>query len=180
MGAIKEVQEEKKRSLREIIEEYRALLWHIEDNEGVVEDEWFAEMSALDADLATKVDRCLWVVDEFEGQAEVYAKRAKALADHAKRLKVRGKRLKDYVKNSMEIIGVRKLSTPNYSSVLISKAPPSLYIADEEAFISEYMETDLVRAKYSPDKVAAKEMLKGGQPLKHAELITDNTSLRYR
>lgn len=170
----------KKKSLHDLVEEYRELLWHIEDNDGVIEDEWFMHMNSLDADLADKVDRCLWVVDEFTGQAETYKKRADALARHAKSLKARGDRLKEYVKNSMERIGATRLSTPNYSTITIAKSPPSVYIADEESFIRDYRDTELVRTTHAPDKTAVKDRLKAGESVAHAELVTNRTSLRYR
>lgn len=189
MGAIKESYDEKnqpkKRSLHDLVEEYREFLWHIEDNDGVIEEAWFKQLDQLDVAFTEKVDRCLWVAEEFEAQAEQYKRRADALAQHAKALKARGKRLKDNVKLSMDKLGLKKLSTETYPAVRIQKSNPTLFVLDERSFVRDYVGTDLVRTEHKIEKretlALLKEQIKDGeQRLKHVELIDDRTHLRYK
>lgn len=170
----------KKVSLFDLVEQYRELIWHIEDNEGVIEDEWFEQLDALDGNIVDKVDRCLWVVDEFKAQAEVYSKRAKALADHANRLKDRGERLKDYVRDSLERLGVDKLQTPSYSAVALRKTPASVEILDEDRFVKKHSGTSYIRVVESPNKAQIKEALKAGDKVWGAHLIDDRRHLVYK
>ena len=58
------VESNKKASLMDIVARFREVLHAIDELDGEVTDALFGELQAVEGDLATKIDRCLWVGDE--------------------------------------------------------------------------------------------------------------------
>jgi len=170
----------RKATLNELVDQFRQLLFSIEDNEGVVEDEWVDQMNGLEEGIEYKIDRCLLMVEEFHAQADVYKRRAKALGDHAKTVKKRGDWLKEYVKRSMEILEIQKMNTENFSSVRLQKSNPSVQVVDEDKLCDLYEKSDYVVKTLRPAKTEILAALKRGERIVGAELVTDNTHLRYK
>jgi len=170
----------RKANLNELVDQFRQLLFSIEDNEGVVEDEWVDQMNGLEEGIEYKIDRCLLMVEEFNGQADVYKRRAKALGDHAKTVKKRADWLKQYVKRSMEILEIKKMSTDNFSTVRIQNSPPSVLVFDEDKLCKLYEKSDYVVKTLKPAKSEISSALKRGERIVGAKLVTDNTNLQYK
>lgn len=169
-------------SLTEIVAAFRDLLLVVDEQDGEVTDELFAALEAVEADLAKKVDGCLWVAVEAEGRADVLAARAKALGERASVLANTGKRLRAYVHESLKAAGVPKLETPNFVAS-VNKNPASVEIEDEAAFIEAHRaEPELVATKttYSVIKKAVGDRLKAGEAILGARLITDRTNLKVK
>jgi hypothetical protein len=169
-------------SLTEIVAAFRDLLLVVDEQDGEVTDELFAALEAVEADLAKKVDGCLWVAVEAEGRADVLAARAKALGERAGVLANTGKRLRAYVHESLKAAGVPKLETPNFVAS-VNKNPASVDIEEVDAFITEHKaDAEIVETKttYTPIKKAIAERLKAGVAVKGAKLITDRTNLKVK
>jgi len=128
----------KKRTLSEIIEDFRRVMHSIDALEGEVTPELEDELTSCEEALIDKVDKCLWVAQEAEAQAGVYTERAKSLADRAKVLKNQSKRLEDYVLWAMTVANVSKLNTQNFVAS-IHRNPASATVEDEEKFIEHYL-----------------------------------------
>jgi uncharacterized Zn ribbon protein len=126
--------EPKKRTLNEIVEDFRRVLHCIDDAEGELTPELEQSLTEAEGELSTKVDRCLWVAREAEAQAEVYAERAKALADRAAVLKGQAKRLEKYVHGAMLTLGVKRVETPNFVAT-IAETGGSVVVDNEDSFI---------------------------------------------
>jgi len=170
----------KKSTLIELVDQFRQLLFHIDENEGVVEDEWIDQMNGLEDGIGVKIDRCLLMVEEFNAQADVYKRRAKALGDHAKTVRKRADWLKQYVKRSMEILEIQNMSTDNFSTVRIKKSPPSVLVFDDEKLCALYEKSDYVVKTLKPSKSEIGAALKRGERIVGAKLVTGNTNLQYK
>jgi hypothetical protein len=133
----------KKRTLSEIVEDFRRVLHGIDDLEGEVSPELEAQLNEVEATLTEKVDRCLWVAREAEAQAGVYTERAKALQDRARVLKRQSERLEDYVQWCLMTLNVPRLETPNFVASL-AKTPDAVKIENEDNFVVEYAKVDTV------------------------------------
>jgi hypothetical protein len=197
MTELAEKIEPKKRTLNEIVEDFRRVLHCIDDAEGELTPELEQSLTEAEGELSTKVDRCLWVAREAEAQAEVYAERAKALADRATVLKGQAKRLEKYVHGAMLTLGVKRVETPNFVAT-IAATQASVVVDEEEKFIAYYVDEGskqldgsfelieafklprFVRVKLEIDKIEVKTALKAGEQIKFARLITDNTHLRVK
>lgn len=200
--------EQKKRTLSEIVEEFRRVLHTLDDAEGEVLPELEDELRNCEDSLVDKVDRCLWVAKEAEAQARVWADRAKMFTERAKVLNSQADRLEDYVLWAMTTVHVDKLETQNFM-VAVQKSPDSVVVDNEEEFtkarILEGVELlwngthpftfsllkkatliDLavppkfIRVKLEVDKRALLAALKAGETIEFTRLVTDKVHLRIK
>lgn len=160
---------EQKKTLQEIVNNYRMLLHNIDDLDGEVLPELEQELSQVEEAFDQKVDRCLWVAKEAAAQAEVYKERAKMLEDRVRVLGAQEQRLKDYVLANMLALGIDKVDTAHFVA-RVAETPFSVEVEDPGSFINKYMETRCVRTKYELDKVVIKEVILGGRHLEGAIL----------
>jgi hypothetical protein len=171
----------KKSSLMEIVARFREVLFAIDELDGEVTDALFVELQAAEGDLATKIDRCLWVGDEAGTRARMFRDRAKSLTEHARALEAQQDRLYDYVKAAMEIAKVQKLETENYASVLIKKNPASVDIEEPDVFAKLHKDdAEIVTWEPKLNKKAIGDRLKAGKPVEGAKLITNKTCLQVK
>ena len=171
----------KKRSLMDIVADFRQVLLAIDAEDGEVTDALFAELQQAEGDLTQKIDRCLWVGDEAAGRARMFRERAKALTEQARILEAQQDRLRDYVKAAMTLANVKKLETENYASVLIKSSSASVDIEEPDVFAKVHKDdVDLVHWEPKIDKKAIGDRLKAGIAVEGAKLITDKTCLQVK
>jgi hypothetical protein len=189
----------KKRTLGEIIEDFRRVLHGIDEAEGEITPELEVELNQVEGDFASKVDRCLWVAKEAEAQAGVFAERAKTLADRARVLKAQGKRLEDYVHAAMLTLKVDKVHTPNFVARVQVSNPSLGVLPDKEEellkTLADDFDTELwdtytdpprgLRVKLELDKKALLDDLKLGRGVgtewgEYVWLVQDKTHLRVK
>jgi hypothetical protein len=190
----------KKATLLEIMDNYRRILFEIDDAEGVLEDGLEEALTAAEGALTDKVDRVLWVAAEAAKNAELYKERAQALADRGKRLAKESERLKEYVHGTLLTLGVKRLETAHYVAT-VADSPPSLGVLEgKENKLLEELTDDKgcarslwetcqnpprgVRVKLELDKKALLEDLKAGKGgvwwSNYLWIIKDRTNLRVR
>lgn len=184
----------KKRTLNEIIDDYRKVLFEIDDADGELSEDLEKALDAVEAALAEKVDRCLWVMQEAKKNAELYKERAQALSDRAKRANACAERLEDYVHGAMLTAKVPSMDTQNFH-VTVAKTNPSLGIQEgmDEELISKltlnnipdweyelHCLTPFVRVKFELNKKGMLDALKAGEQIPFTWLIKDRTHLRVK
>jgi hypothetical protein len=190
----------KKATLLEIMDNYRRILFEIDDAEGVLEDGLEEALTAAEGALTDKVDRVLWVAAEAAKNAELYKERAQALADRGKRLAKESERLKEYVHGTLLTLRVKRLETAHYVAT-VADSPPSLGVLEgKENKLLEELTDDKgcarslwemcqnplrgVRVKLELDKKALLEDLKAGKGgvwwSNYLWIIKDRTNLRVR
>jgi len=169
----------KKRSLQEITEQLLQRLWRIDEADGEISEECIVDLEALETEQAEKIDRILFVVEDYEAKAYALKQRAQALSAHARRMHKDADWLKQYIIQSMEATKISKIECENHPMVSIRLNPPSLGIddpqvlisEDEGRFVEEYIEHRI-------DKKSLKEALKAGEHVPGAYLFR-NKKLVY-
>lgn len=151
----------KKRTLYNIVADYEQLLFTIEENEGVVEDELIGELANHECAFEQKVDRVLMMHEMFEGQATRLKQRADRLAAHAKVLQNRSDRLKELVRLSMIQLDVRKMTTDHFPSIYLMDTE-SVGIKDEKKLLEEFGDPSIGCVSYPPkiSKAEVKKLLR--------------------
>lgn len=145
-----------RRRLVDIVEDFRQLLLTIGDNDGEIEGYLLKELDDCEEAFETKVDSCLMVSEEFSYQAEMYKKRAKALADHAKAMQNRADRLRELVREGMIQLNIQKMKTPNFSSVYL-KTSERMDIKDPNA-IADVFDGNEAIVQYPDPKISKTEL----------------------
>lgn len=168
-----------KRTLGDIVAEMRRILHEVDEAGGELSGTLEAELTACDADLTQKVDRCLWVADEAYATADVFQRRADDLAQRAKSAKAKGDRLKAYVAAALLDARIDKLPTPNYPGVRLQKNNPSVEIENEDAFVAAHQKDGLVKFEPKIDRKATLDLLKAGQAVVGAKIAPERKHLRY-
>lgn len=170
--------EPRKRTLSEIVNDYRRVLHGIDEAEGELTVSLEEELDRAESSLADKVEKCLWVSKEAAAQAAVLKERAKGLEDRSRALKAQEERLKDYVLGSLVSLGLEKIETPHFIAT-VGQTPWAVSIEDDTTFVSVHAETNFVRTKLEPAKTAIKASLSDGIEVKGAQL-TRRLMLRIR
>lgn len=162
-----------KRSLTQILDEYQALMWKIDDQDGEVTEDIFDDLEAVEAELVKKVDGCLLVREKLEAQAELFKAKAKRLSDYSKSLANRADWLKNYVHAAMIRADVKKLSNlENFAYVQIRRTAPVLHITSEEDFARRYWEREeFVELVPKIKKPAIKAAIRDGEKIVGADLV---------
>jgi hypothetical protein len=131
----------RKRTLLDIVEDFRQLMLTIGDNDGELTDALMLDLDECEAEFSQKVDRVLFVAEEFFGSAEAYKRRAKALTEHSKALENKGQRLREYVHAAMAQLNIQKLSTETFPSIY-RRVNIGTRILNEEKFLELYGEDE--------------------------------------
>jgi hypothetical protein len=193
-AAINVSNDTKKRTLNEIIDDYRKVLFEIDGADGELSEDLETALNEVEAALAEKVERCLWVMQEAKKNAELYEERAQALSDRAKRANACAERLKSYVHGAMLSAKIPSMDTQNFH-VAVAKTNPSLGIQEgmEEELLNKltlsnipdweyelHCLTPFVRMKFELNKKSMLDAVKSGEKIPFTWLIKDRTHLRVK
>lgn len=118
------------------------------------------------AQIAKKVDGSVFVLERFEKIAEHYAEKAQKMADISTSARKAKDRLKEYIKNSMELMGSTELDGEDYR-FKISKGPPKVIIGAESDLPKQFITSRVVE---TPDKKAIGKAIEAGQEVPGASL----------
>ena len=162
---------EAKRSLRQIVDDMRALLWTITDSASGSSDEGEylqAEIETCREEMGEKVEACLHLSVSFAAQADAFKARAKIYSNQARRLTARADWLKGYVKGCMQDMDMQRMSTPEFPAISIKKNPPRLEIGDDAVlpphFLREVKSIEILKADL-------KKALKEGEVVDGCKLV---------
>lgn len=146
--------------------------YDLEDMEGadVIAD----TLDALDEALEVKTESVLHFRQKFLNDAAALKAEEQRLAARRKVYETKAERLKTYVDESLQVAGINKLETPLYT--VSYRASTSVEITDAEALPVGLLRTTTVT---EPDKVALKKMLKAGEAIDGARLVT-KTNLQIK
>ena len=123
-----------------------------------------------------KVDGISHMLAHFESQAQLAAAETKRLQARKKAFERSGERLELYVRNAMELAGVKKLEGQT-TTLSLRVAPASVLITDFDAVPAEYKE---IRTEVVINKDAVKKALRGGAEVPGADLSKGNLYLVRR
>ena len=112
-------------------------------------------MESLDGYFDQKAISVAAYAKQLEAEAEAIKTAEDSMAKRRKALERSAKGLKEYLKNEMDAIGKKKITSSPWFVLSIQKNPAALDIYDEEVLPSEYIST-----KQIIEKVIDKAMIK--------------------
>lgn len=154
-------------NLYEITEAYMALD-NLEPSEDIKH-----YLEGISDEYDQKIENITYVIKNNEGDIDALAKEIKRLTDKRKALENKNKYLKDYMFDSMKIIGKDKVKAGTFD-LRIQKNPRSVNIINADLINEEYF-----RVKTEIDKSKIKKALEEGLVIEGAELI-QTEGLRIR
>lgn len=112
-----------------------------------------------------KVENIVYYIKDFESDAEALRTEEKRLAEKRRALDNKAKYLKEYIFNSMKVVGKDKVKAGTYD-LRIQKNPKSVRILNESELLDEYF-----KYKKEIDKTKIKEAIEEGIEVAGAELV---------
>ena len=156
--------------------EYQAAIEHIADLD--LPPEAVADtLESLQFPIEQKAANVVMFCRNLEVTAEAIKAAAKAQVERAKAIENRAASLRDYVKRTMEHLGIQKIETPQFA-LLIKRNPPAVSIFDENQLPPSVMRVPEPPPP-APDKKLIGDLLKAGQDVPGATL-THSTKLDVR
>lgn len=139
-----------------------------------LEDDSLTEtLDTIQGAIEEKAVNMAYVIKNIDGDIDAIDKEINRLQERKKSAKNKQTRLKNYLKDSMEQIGMEKLSTPIFN-FNIQKNPPALIVEDESKIDDKYFIVEKTL-----DKKAIKEAIKQGAEIEGVSL-KQSESLRIR
>lgn len=129
-----------------------------------------AQIDALGMSMEAKVDAICRIIQERRAEAAKFKHEAERLSEIADRATVAADRLKRYVRDSMQMAGLKTLETELFRLRLQANPPSADCVGDPPAEFS--------RVKVEWDKKAVIEAHKAGLPLPSGAAVTQGVSLR--
>jgi len=155
--------------LYEIKEMYQRFADMVED--GLIDDDAIADtFEAIEGEFEDKADNIACLLKTWKAEAEAIKAEIKVLDERVKQKEKRAENLKNYLSDTMQQLGKAKVETAR--NVLSFRKSTSLYIPDEETFINKYPDLIKVEVKKSIPKKDITDLIKAGNELEGAELIT--------
>lgn len=149
--------------LYEIKDEYLTVLDMAQDEE-IDADAIRDTLESIQGEFDEKVDNIACIIKSLTAETEAIKAEQDKLAARAKAKKAKADRLKDYIYDQMSCIGKRKVDTAR-NKITINKAPPSVKIDNESAFLgwATLEHEDYITQKPPvPNKTIIKDALKNG------------------
>lgn len=164
--------------LYELNEKYGELLDAIEREE--IPKECVQDMlDMMEGELVDKIDDIVSYIKQLNYEQDMIKQEINALQKRTKAKEKLIDNLNKYVLNSFKINGLDKVETSR-NIIRVTKTPPKVVIKDEVKAM-EYLENieGAVRVKKEINKTFIKEMIKNGDKLDFAEMVTGE-SLRIK
>lgn len=154
-------------SLYNIAEEYRtaaSTLANLDLDEQTIADTLEGMVGALEV----KATNVAMFVRDMEATAEAIKTAEKQMAERRKALEVRTARIRAYIKDSMQIAGITKISCP-YFSIAVRENPGAVVIDSENLIPADFMRQP-EPPPLAPDKKAIADAIKAGHDVPGARL----------
>ena len=162
------------RTLYELTEDFTQLLKMAEDeNEDI--DVILSTIEGVDYEIELKAEGYAKVIKELEARTEAIKKEEDRLANRRKSIETNIARMKQSLQQSMEATGKTKFKTELFSFGIQNNQPSLVLDKDIEGIPDKF----LIPQEPKVDNAAIKELLKKGEVLDFAHLITTK-SLRIR
>lgn len=122
-------------------------------------------LEAIEEDIYDKLDHIAWLIEDNKAKAEIYKKKKEAFAKAQKSLENKNKWLMEYMTNTIDALGVKKVETDNH--ILSPRNYKASVETDETKLASIYFKETVTR---KPDNQLLYELLKNGEVIEGAEL----------
>lgn len=127
-------------NLYELAEEF-ASLRHAADDEALTDDELAKILDALDEsriDLRTKVDAICKLIANIDSDAEAIQREERRLAARRKALQGKEERLRDWVRATMDLVGVAQIKT-DVHVVSLQPGQPTVVVKNLDLIPEQYV-----------------------------------------
>lgn len=162
--------------LFEITDGFIDLMQNLESGE-VTEEEGQAIKDALERSLMIKSNDIIGYYLDRKSLIEAIDVQIKRLQEYKKAETNKLDRYKEYVKSSMEVLGIEKIET-GAGKLQIARSPISVDIIDEKLIPDEYKEV-VTETKVNKKKIAD-NFKTTGEIIEGVRINTDNTNLRIK
>lgn len=162
--------------LYEIADSFIALMDKLEAGE-LTEEEGQAIQKELENALMVKSNNIIGYYLDRKSLIDAIDTQIKRLQDYKKTETNKLDRYKDYVKSSMEFLGIEKIETAA-GKLQIAKSPISVDIIDESLIPDEYKEV-ITEVKVNKKKIADNFKVTG-EMIVGVRINTENTNLRIK
>lgn len=166
---------ENKLSLYNITENFITLFEKAENGE-LTQEELQEQGNDLALALKNKSTSVIGYVRNSELTSEAIKNEIDRLTAMKKVLDNRKSKFKEYVKENMERLDLKKIET-ELGTLSVASNPASVEIFDETLIAEEYKKE---KVTVTIDKTAIKNALKSGKEVQGARLVEDKTSLRIK
>lgn len=144
-----------------------------EEDKADIEQAWFDTLTGIEGEFEVKAESVAQYIKQLSSEAEAIKAEEKALAARRKAKENSVTRMKDYLKNCMDAMNLKKIETAK-AKISIRNNAASLKIDDEQAFI-QMLEatgrTELINyAAPELKKTDIKNLIKKGEELTGARL----------
>lgn len=162
--------------LYEIADGFRTLMDKLEAGE-LTEEEGKEIQQELENALMVKSNNIIGYYLDRKSLIEAIDTQIKRLQEYKKNETNKLEKYKDYVKNSMEMLGIEKIET-GAGKLQIAKSPISVDIIDQKLIPDEYKEV-VTETKINKKKIADNFKLTG-EIIEGVRINTDNSNLRIK
>lgn len=152
------------------------------DNDMLLEEEpdaWFDTLTMIEDDFDHKAENIIVLIKSMTADAEELKAERQKLEQRQKVRENTVKRLKEYLLNTMQMIGRAKVESSK-GTASVRKSPAALVIEDERRLMEYLRRTndDLLRYRDPEfDKTAIKEALKDGKEIPFCHMDEDRKGL---
>lgn len=124
------------------------------------------DLELLEIELKEKSDNIIKYVQNLEGNINIIDTEIKRLQELKKTEKNKIERMKEYIKYSMDKMGLKKIESP-IGKISLRKSE-SVEIEDIEKIPGEFV---TIKQTFNPDKTAIKKAIKEGREIEGAKVV---------
>jgi hypothetical protein len=144
-------------------------------DDGELTPEAFEKFESLKIALESKIEGCCRLMRHFDAQGASYKAEADRLTHHRTVAENNAKRLKEYMKTTLDTLGIKKVETELFK-VRIQNNPLAVNVDD--SVNAEQLPDEFKVVEYRPNKKAMLEASKDGKALPEGCSVTQGSHLR--
>lgn len=149
-------------SLYHLTQAYR----EVRDNDDLDPQVAADTLDSIKEPLKDKSDSVAWVIDQLQSDSKTLKDKAKELNEIAQHKQNRADWLKQYLKDSLDAAGIKKIQTDNHV-ISVRNFKASTVIDDESKLPVDYV---VEHIEYKPNKKLIYDSLKAGKEIPGAHL----------
>lgn len=156
--------------LYQISEQYKNIAELLANPEFHENEDVITALDAIQGDFNDKAVNTVMIIKRAEGDIDIIDAEIKRLQAMKKARQNDVERVKSYLKTNMVRTGILKIESPLFK-ISYSERKNSVVEIDEELFLKNNLNDDLIKVDVKPSKTAIKKALEKGENIVGAKLI---------
>ncbi|MCW9717381.1 siphovirus Gp157 family protein [Avibacterium sp. 21-599] len=156
--------------LYEIADSYNNVAELLANPEFAEDSDIIAALDAVEDEFNNKAINTIKAIKRVEGDIDLLDAEIKRLSAMKKARQNRIEEVKNYLKYNMQKTGIFKIESPLFK-IAYGERKQSAVEIDENLFLANNLDENLVTIKITPNKSAIKEALKRGESVMGARLV---------